>query len=293
VYVDILWGLSYLSDGDDDQIESVIRPGVVSRLVGLLTSKVDTAMTMPICRILGNFASGNERQTQQVLDAGVPGLLSSLLRNGTRQVRKEVCWMASNIAAGSENQISALVDTPFVLAHLVDRALNGQWAEQKEALWAISNVCTSGSAEHVRKVIHVGGIQPLVMVLRIENAECNLLTTVLQAIERIIVVGEECGLDAVQLVHEYDGITIIENLQNHPSSVVYEAAVRVIETHFGEDEDDENLAPENNGTTFGFGLSSPKQLFPTDCLNSSESTSTQHQTFDFGIRQGYNNYASM
>lgn len=291
--VDVLWGLSYLSDGDHDQIELVLRTGVASRLVKLLKSKADKAMILPICRILLNFTSGSNRQTQQLLDAGLLGSLPDLLKDANKKIRKEACFIASNIAAGTEDQISALIDTHLVLALLVDRALNGEWIERKEAIWTLSNVCVSGNAGHVKKVIQAGGVQPLVMVLTVENADSKLLQTTLEAIGCVITVGEENDLDCVRLVDEYDGINSIENLQNHPSTAVYEAAVKLIETHFGVEEDDENLAPHINGTTFGFGLSSPKQLFPTDWSNSSGSTRMQDQTFDFGIRQGSINYSSI
>jgi hypothetical protein len=293
VYVDILWCLTYLSDGDNDQVELVLKTGVVPRLMEFLEWNSDQLMMMLVIRILGNFISGTESQTQQVLDAGILRHLANFLGTGvSRNVRKEACWLASNIASGTESQISSLIDSSGVLARLIGWAVNGHWNERKEAVWALSNICNSGTPAQIEKLVQAGGVQPLVLILTMENAESSLLQNSLEAIGRVVEAGEEGGLDFAGFVHEFNGVEYIENLQNHPSTIVYQAAVKLLETHFCDEDDDENLAPQINGTTFGFGLSSPKQLFPTEFLNTTTSNndfshgpiSTLQQTFDFGSR---------
>ena len=130
-------------------------------------------------------------------------------------------------------------------------------------------------------------LQPLVVVLRDGNAGSKLMLTALKALDCVMTVGEEHGLDSVEIVDNYDGINIILNLQRHPSKAVREAAIKFIERHFevvdeddetlapqivdvdeGDetlapqnidvDEGDENLPPQVNGATFGLGLASSK-----------------------------------
>lgn len=295
VYVDIFWALSYLSDGDNDQVELVMRTGVVSRLIEFLKWNTDVAMLVPVVRILGNFVSGTGRQTQQVLDAGILDHLGSLLRNAKKTVQKESCWLASNIAAGTVKQISALIETEGVLELLVDRATNGQWDIRKEALWALSNICTAGSPYHIQRLVKAEGLQPLVMILALENADSGLLETALDAIGCAMTLSEEKGLEYERLIDEYNGVDYLDHLQNHPCLKVYAAAVKLIEAHFGDEEEDENLAPQTNGTTFEFGfsspmgLSSPKQLFPTGMFNATNGSSVAGSNFAFGSQQDPNN----
>jgi len=61
---------------------------------------------------------------------------------------------------------------------------------------------------------------------------------------------------------------------------VYEKVVSLIEDYFGvANEEDENLAPETNESgMFGFGLASPKQLFPTNF----SSDMISQEAFPFG-----------
>ena len=65
-------------------------------------------------KILGNIVSGNPLQTQAVIDAGVLKYLSQLIFHEKRSIRKETCWVISNIAAGTQQQIKALILSDFL-----------------------------------------------------------------------------------------------------------------------------------------------------------------------------------
>jgi hypothetical protein len=152
-----------------------------------------------------------------------------------------------------------------VMRKLVDIALNGLWDARKEALWALSNICTTGSDSHVQSLIGYEGLQPLAEVLSLTNTDATILCASLDAIERVLEVGDRTRLDYVRQFDEFNGIDYLENLQEHPSNSVYRRTIKIIESYFGGEEvEDENLAPTTTESgTFGFGMSSPKQLFPT------------------------------
>jgi importin subunit alpha-6/7 len=57
-------------------------------------------IVVPALRTLGNIVSGDDSQTQAVVDANVLPALTGLLANSKKNIRKETCWMLSNIAAG-------------------------------------------------------------------------------------------------------------------------------------------------------------------------------------------------
>lgn len=183
-----------------------------------------------------------------------------------KSIRKETCWVASNIAAGTHKQIFALMRQTGVMQKIVDLASSASWEVRKEALWTLSNICTTGDNGHAQTVVQCEGLYPLADVLSVGSADPTVLCACLDAVERILEVGEQVGLDYGRLFDEYQGIDHLEQLQEHPSDAVYKKTIKIIENHFGgEDAEDENLLPatSENGT-FGFGISSPKQLFPTD-----------------------------
>lgn len=66
------------------------------------------SVLMPCLRIIGNIVTGTEEQTQQVIDMDIIPKLFILLDHEKTTVRKECCWILSNITAGSSIQIGSV-----------------------------------------------------------------------------------------------------------------------------------------------------------------------------------------
>lgn len=287
--VDILWALSYLSDGDEQKIELVLGSGVALKLTHLLQDdSMKVKCKTPIVRILGNFVSGSDSQTQVVIDSGILNCLAELLGSQSKTIRKESSWLASNIACGSHEQITMLIKKTKVLKQIIKNAKNDSWEVRKEALWALTHICTSGIHTHTMSMVDAGGLEPLIEVLALENIDPAFLVAILDALRKVLEVGENFANQSYeQLIDENNGIEYLEELQTHPSEIVYEKVVSLIEDYFGvADEGDENLAPKTNESgTFGFGYvpvsasASPKQLFPD--FNTTEITMPK-EAFPFG-----------
>lgn len=62
--------------------------------------------------------TGTDEQTQVVLDAGGLGAFPALLRHPKANVQKEASWTLSNITAGRDCQIQAVIDAGLV-PHMV------------------------------------------------------------------------------------------------------------------------------------------------------------------------------
>ena len=92
---DALWALSYISDGDDDRIQTVVDSGILDVLIAQLGEESNLAT--PALRTVGNIVSGSDDQTQAVLDAGLMNQMQTLLNSPKRMIRKEACWVLSNI----------------------------------------------------------------------------------------------------------------------------------------------------------------------------------------------------
>eukprot|EP01037_Dinobryon_pediforme_P016663 gene16663-16843_t len=257
--IDAAWALSYISDGDDAKIQAVVDLKVVPTLVAMLGSKNITT-AVPALRALGNIVSGNDSQTQAVVDAGVLPALVPLLSHPKKNIRKETCWMLSNIAAGTLTQLNQLFTVPNLLSLvLAQLSAKSEWDVRKEATWVISNALTAGQKQHVSHLVELGVVGPLCELLDV--GEGRVLLIAMEALECVLKsMGSIPGSNITTLIDEAGGVDKLENLQEHENQEVYERAVRIIEKYFGtEDENEsENLAPAVSASqnVFSFGLPS-------------------------------------
>ena len=259
VLTDACWALSYLSDGSNDKIAAVVDAGVCKRLVELLTHE-DASVLIPALRTVGNIVTGTDLQTQIVINCGALQCLLLLLSGSHKKsIKKEACWTISNITAGNKDQIQAIIDANIIppLIHLLQTA---EFDIKKEAAWAISNATSGGTHPQIRFMVEAGCIKPLCDLL-----SCNdprIITVALEGLENILKVGV-CDKDEggaafnpyAQAIDEADGLEKIEALQTHANEELYGRAVKILETYFGseEEEDAKVLMPAMEGGQYVFG----------------------------------------
>eukprot|EP00536_Pseudo-nitzschia_multiseries_P014724 jgi/Psemu1/39955/gm1.39955_g len=259
VLTDACWALSYLSDGPNEKIQAVIEAGVCRRLVELLLNPSPAVQT-PALRTVGNIVTGNDLQTQFIINNNALPCLLALLSSPKKGIRKEACWTISNITAGNKEQIQAVVENN-IIPPLIQLLTNAEFDIRKEAAWAISNATSGGNSQQLKFLVQQGCIRPLCDLLTVNDPK--IVTIALEGLENILKVGEEESKLTGQpnsmaiFVSEAEGLNKIEDLQQHSNNDIYEKCIKILETYFGvEDEEDMGaaLAPQIEGNTFGFGM---------------------------------------
>jgi importin subunit alpha-6/7 len=149
VIIDACWALSYLSDGDNVRIQAVMEAEVGLRVVELLMHSSPAVQT-PALRVVGNIVTGDDLQTQCIINfQALPRLRTLLLTTAKKGIRKEVCWTISNITAGTPHQIKAVIDADLI-GPLILQLSEADFDIKKEAAWAIANATSSGTADQVK-----------------------------------------------------------------------------------------------------------------------------------------------
>ncbi|XAR52674.1 hypothetical protein NMG60_11020858 [Bertholletia excelsa] len=270
VLTDACWALSYLSDGTNDKIQAVIEAGVCPRLVELLLHPSPSVL-VPALRTVGNIVTGDDMQTQLIINHdALPCLLNLLTGNYKKSIKKEACWTISNITAGNKEQIQAVIQANIIgpLVHLLQ---NAEFDIKKEAAWAISNATSGGSHDQIKYLVSQSCIKPLCDLLVCPDP--RIVTVCLEGLENILKVGEaeknlghtgDANLYA-QMIDDADGLEKIENLQSHDNNEIYEKVVKLLETYWVE-EDDETMPP-GDASQQGFNFGGSEVSVPSGGFN--------------------------
>merc|ERR1719428_1519320 len=134
VLTDALWALSYIADGDENQINLLLQSGVVHTVVQAMGCGNDEYGT-PAIRVVGNIATGSHQQTQVILSCGALQHLPHFLHHKKSNLVKEACWLLSNVTAGTQDQIQAVIDAGL-LSRILDLCSGGSThLIRKEAFW--------------------------------------------------------------------------------------------------------------------------------------------------------------
>jgi len=237
----------------------------------------------PALRAVGNIATGDDVQTQAIVQSGALPTLHKLLSHAKKAIRKETCWTISNITAGNRDQIQAIIEHNL-FPPVIHPLQTADFDIKKEAAWAVSNATSGGSPQQIEYLVACGCIKPIVDLL--SGADTKFVGVALEALENILKAGK--AKQQVQgmtenpccaLIEQADGLTKLEKLLEDPNEDVYQKAMHVLEGYFPLDDADGDIAdtaPQGGNGGMNFGAAVPQGGF----------------TFGAGVPQGGFNFGS-
>jgi importin subunit alpha-6/7 len=178
-----------------------------------------------------------------------------------------------SLAAGNKEQIQSVIENNIV-PPLIQLLSNAEFDIRKEAAWAISNATSGGTEQQIKFLVQQGCIRPLCDLLT--GSDPKIVTIALEGLENILRIGDEEARmtnnpnQMALYVSEAEGLNKIEDLQQHSNNDIYEKAIKLLETYFGveEEEDMPMIVPTTTGDTmagssganqFQFGMADPMQ----------------------------------
>lgn len=92
---------------------------------------------------------------------------------------REICWLISNITAGTEHQIESIItQCPKLFCKLNRIAVSNQtFRVRKEASWAVCNAMTGSSNAQLHNLVQSGSIHALSSALYLDHDEKLLLVS--------------------------------------------------------------------------------------------------------------------
>jgi hypothetical protein len=125
--------------------------------------------------------------TEVILECNAVPKLKSLINHCNREIQKEACWTLSNIAAGTVDQIQAVIDSEAI--PLLVKLVNNENTDQEvrsEACWVVLNATSCGSDLQIGVLVSEGCVSVLGLLLE----ETNMVTMALEGLERVLQVEE-------------------------------------------------------------------------------------------------------
>lgn len=188
-------------------------------------------------KIIGNITNSNEFDTTQVIRMGYLRDFCAMLRVHPDKCGRDICWILSNIAAGSAAQIAHLLAEPGLFDVLVG-LLHASGADvQRETLWVLCNMTKSCSSQQQDYLIERGLLGVFKQFLGPERPQ-KMVLLILEAIPNVIRRSLVCADSSPKLsplveeMYECGLADIICGLQRHKSEKVYRKCVEILESFF-------------------------------------------------------------
>ena len=147
IAADACWAFCFLTEASVEHKKEVVRFVNPNYLVHLILAE-DVHLQNPALRLAGNIVSGDQDDTQLMLNAGLLQVLLSLLGKAGSMQKKEILWILSNVTAGTTQQITAVINMGFI-GYCVSVANKEGLMLQTAAMWVLCNAINGGTVEQV------------------------------------------------------------------------------------------------------------------------------------------------
>lgn len=190
-----------------------------------------------IHKIVGNITNGDDFDTSRVVDQGFLKDLCLMLQVPNDMCQREICWILSNISAGTSVQIATILNEPNLFDNLVGLIYNAKEEIQREALWAICNMTKNAHPEQLHYLVQYNIFGVFKEFLGMDT-DPKMIILVLEAIPNLLTKSQIADSNGkkvsplVDVVFETGMAEQISILQRHDSEQIYEKCVYILETYF-------------------------------------------------------------
>ncbi len=193
--------ISYAAYAVSSLLENISREVLVAdvtiapTLTQLMLHPAKEVVT-PALRGVGNIMTGDDHQTQMMINLQVIPSLLWLVDYPDKEVQKEAVWTLSNITAGNQLQIQAVIDAGVIpkVIPLLEYWKTETKAEKdlfKETMWLFSNICERGTPSQKRFILNEKMLEKFYELLQnhIEIKERSLISLLMNSFKNLLSEG--------------------------------------------------------------------------------------------------------
>lgn len=223
IIADSCWAISYHSDASKNKIQVVVESKVIPRIIRNL-EEPSMAMLVPSIRILGNISTGTADHTNELLASGILSPLERVLDHHKKVVRREACWVISNIAAGNRTQVEAILARETLLKRILELFDTDSNDVRREICYIFSNLAHSGEPTLIFNLYkNINVIRYYVNLLAAEDYKS--VEVALECLFIVLAHGEKFRVNnenpLILDLKSISAVEILEKLQYHKSDLVY------------------------------------------------------------------------
>ena len=97
----------------------------------------------PAFRILGNISTGNDKHTGVIVENGFLNMVPALLNHPRKTIRREACWILSNIAAESFKYIETILNKEEIFRMLKSLFNSDDITVRLEIAYIVANITSN------------------------------------------------------------------------------------------------------------------------------------------------------
>lgn len=186
--------------------------------------------------IIGGVTSSEDIYTDMVIKVGFLGDLAKATNMNNETLLREICWICSNIAIGTDAQTTAFLTEPGLIDKIFEFAFREEEELSKEAVWTICNLTKSRLIDNINLLFSKGLLDLFKRYLS-SGIDNKRVVLILEAIIQLILFfanhTPEGSQNTFVLKLIETGIAEqIEMLQHHPADIVYLKALHILENYF-------------------------------------------------------------
>ena len=186
--------------------------------------------------IIGGITSSEDMYTDMVIKVGFLQELAKATNMQNDTLLREICWICSNIAIGTDSQSTAFLSEPGLIDKIFEFAYCNEEELSREAVWTICNLTKSRVIENINLLFSKGLLELFKRYLN-SNTDNKRIVLILEAIIQLIMffashTPEGTRNTFVLKMIETGIADQIEALQQHPADIVYLKALHILENYF-------------------------------------------------------------